>query len=103
MNARTPVSDSTIDRLREISHWVSSVLDLDNLLENHVEIGILGNARDFLEPLHDPIIKRLVHPRGAAQDRKVRAPPLAPFPCDFCFWKRSSTRTQDKKVSGLEM
>jgi Nif-specific regulatory protein len=33
MVARPAFSDSTIDRLKEISHWVSSVLDLDQLLE----------------------------------------------------------------------
>ena len=33
MTAKPAFSDSTIDRLKEISHWVSSVLDLDQLLE----------------------------------------------------------------------
>ena len=33
MAGKTPVSALAIDRFREISHWVSSVLDLDNLLE----------------------------------------------------------------------
>ena len=33
MNARPPTPDSSIDHLKEISTWVSSVLDLDQLLE----------------------------------------------------------------------
>jgi Nif-specific regulatory protein len=33
MTSKPAFSDSTIDRLKEISHWVSSVLDLDQLLE----------------------------------------------------------------------
>jgi Nif-specific regulatory protein len=33
MNARPSISDSPIERLKEISTWVSSVLDLDQLLE----------------------------------------------------------------------
>jgi Nif-specific regulatory protein len=33
MSAKHVFSDSTVDRLKEISHWVSSVLDLDQLLE----------------------------------------------------------------------
>ncbi|MBW1680154.1 MAG: sigma 54-interacting transcriptional regulator [Deltaproteobacteria bacterium] len=37
MEQAAPLSDSTIDRLREISHWVSSVLDLDQLLELIIE------------------------------------------------------------------
>jgi Nif-specific regulatory protein len=33
MTSKPAFSESTIDRLKEISHWVSSVLDLDQLLE----------------------------------------------------------------------
>ena len=33
MNGRVSIPDSPIDRLKEISTWVSSVLDLDQLLE----------------------------------------------------------------------
>ena len=37
MKRRTPVPESSIDRLREISTWISSVLDLDELLELIIE------------------------------------------------------------------
>ncbi len=37
MKTRTPVPESSIDRLREISTWISSVLDLDELLELIIE------------------------------------------------------------------
>jgi hypothetical protein len=33
MNKRPTMPDSPLDRLKEISTWVSSVLDLDDLLE----------------------------------------------------------------------
>ncbi len=37
MDRRSPIPDSPIDRLREISTWVSSVLDLDEVLELIIE------------------------------------------------------------------
>jgi Nif-specific regulatory protein len=37
MNRRPPMPESSIDRLREISTWISSVLDLDELLELIIE------------------------------------------------------------------
>jgi len=37
MNRRSPIPDSPIDRLKEISTWISSVLDLDELLELIIE------------------------------------------------------------------
>lgn len=37
MSEKPVFIDSTIDRLKEISHWVSSVLDLDQLLELIIE------------------------------------------------------------------
>jgi len=37
MNTRSPIPDSPTDRLREISTWISSVLDLDELLELIIE------------------------------------------------------------------
>jgi len=37
MNTRSPMPESPIDRLKEISTWISSVLDLDELLELIIE------------------------------------------------------------------
>ena len=60
MHGRTPVSDSTIDRLREISHWVSSVLDLDNLLELIIDTATkMMQAKASSLLLLDPKTKKL--------------------------------------------
>jgi Nif-specific regulatory protein len=60
MNGRSPVSDSTIDRLREISHWVSSVLDLDNLLELIIDTATkMMQAKASSLLLLDPKTKKL--------------------------------------------
>ena len=37
MNRRSPSPDSPTDRLKEISTWISSVLDLNELLELIIE------------------------------------------------------------------
>ncbi|NTV31891.1 MAG: sigma 54-interacting transcriptional regulator [Deltaproteobacteria bacterium] len=60
MNARTTVPETTIDRLREISHWVSSVLDLDNLLELIIETATkMMQAKASSLLLLDPKTKKL--------------------------------------------
>jgi len=60
MNGRTQISDSTIDRLREISHWVSSVLDLDNLLQLIIETATkMMQAKASSLLLLDPKTKKL--------------------------------------------
>jgi Nif-specific regulatory protein len=60
MNGRTQISDSTIDRLREISHWVSSVLDLDNLLELIIDTATkMMQAKASSLLLLDPKTKKL--------------------------------------------
>jgi Nif-specific regulatory protein len=60
MSGRTPVSDTTIDRLREISHWVSSVLDLDNLLELIIDTATkMMQAKASSLLLLDPKTKKL--------------------------------------------
>jgi Nif-specific regulatory protein len=60
MNGRVPGSDNTIDRLREISHWVSSVLDLDNLLELIIETATkMMQAKASSLLLLDPKTKKL--------------------------------------------
>jgi Nif-specific regulatory protein len=60
MNGRTPISDTTIDRLREISHWVSSVLDLDNLLELIIDTATkMMQAKASSLLLLDPKTKKL--------------------------------------------
>jgi len=60
MNGRIPVSDMTIDRLREISHWVSSVLDLDNLLELIIDTATkMMQAKASSLLLLDPKTKKL--------------------------------------------
>ncbi len=60
MNGRTPVSDSAIDRLREISHWVSSVLDLDKLLELIIDTATkMMQAKASSLLLLDPKTKKL--------------------------------------------
>ena len=60
MSGRTPISDSTIDRLREISHWVSSVLDLDNLLELIIDTATkMMQAKASSLLLLDPKTKKL--------------------------------------------
>jgi len=60
MSIRAPISDSTIDRLREISHWVSSVLDLDNLLELIIDTATkMMQAKASSLLLLDPKTKKL--------------------------------------------
>ena len=60
MNGRTPFLTSTIDRLREISHWVSSVLDLDNLLEFIIDTATkMMQAKASSLLLLDPKTKKL--------------------------------------------
>ena len=60
MNAKTSVPDTTIDRLREISHWVSSVLDLDNLLELIIETATrMMQAKASSLLLLDPKTRKL--------------------------------------------
>jgi Nif-specific regulatory protein len=60
MNARTAVPETTIDRLREISHWVSSVLDLDNLLELIIDTATkMMQAKASSLLLLDPKTKKL--------------------------------------------
>jgi Nif-specific regulatory protein len=60
MNGRSPISDTTIDRLREISHWVSSVLDLDNLLELIIDTATkMMQAKASSLLLLDPKTKKL--------------------------------------------
>lgn len=60
MNTKTSVPNMTIDRLREISAWVSSVLDLDHLLELIIDTGtrmLQAKASSLL--LLDPKSKKL--------------------------------------------
>jgi Nif-specific regulatory protein len=60
MNGKTPISDTTIERLREISHWVSSVLDLDNLLELIIDTATkMMEAKASSLLLLDPKTKKL--------------------------------------------
>lgn len=60
MNGKLPVSDTTIERLREISHWVSSVLDLDNLLELIIDTATkMMQAKASSLLLLDPKTKKL--------------------------------------------
>ena len=60
MNGKTPISDTTIDRLREISHWVSSVLDVDNLLELIIDTATkMMQAKASSLLLLDPKTKKL--------------------------------------------
>jgi len=60
MTAKNAFSDSTIDRLREISHWVSSVLDLDQLLELIIDTATkMMQAKASSLLLLDPKTKKL--------------------------------------------
>jgi Nif-specific regulatory protein len=60
MSAKPAFSDSTIDRLREISHWVSSVLDLDQLLELIIDTATkMMQAKASSLLLLDPRTKKL--------------------------------------------
>ncbi len=71
MNGRTPVSDSAIDRLREISHWVSSVLDLDKLLELIIDTATkMMQAKASSLLLLDPKTKSFISRSPSGKGRK---------------------------------
>jgi len=71
MNGRTQISDSTIDRLREISHWVSSVLDLDNLLELIIDTATkMMQAKASSLLLLDPKTKKLYFKVATGERKK---------------------------------
>lgn len=60
MNGKPQFTDYTIDRLREISHWVSSVLDLDQLLELIIDTATkMMQAKASSLLLLDPRTKKL--------------------------------------------